>query len=102
MIYINALVDYNVGNGEILALQQNWNSSLEFYENMYYGAHFRAGNTVDSSVAALTSALTPGKWHHFSLSLDQTGYALEVDGATVFTQASGDLPIGPITAAPRP
>ena len=91
MIYVNAYVGYNKGNAEILALQQNWDSSLEFYENMYYGPHFRAGNTVDVNVPALTNALTPGKWHHLCLSIDQTGYAVEVDGATIYTYASADL-----------
>ena len=91
MIYINAYKGYNRGNAEILGLQQNWNSSLEFYENIYNGPRFRGGTQMDIGGATVTNPLTPNVWHHLKISIDKTGYTVKVDGTVAATQASTEL-----------
>jgi regulation of enolase protein 1 (concanavalin A-like superfamily) len=89
MVYVNGFKGYNRGNVEIMALQKNWNASLELYENMYFGAKFRAGQTFETDAAA---SMTLQKWHHLVMTIDKnTGYTVKVDGATVYTKASTDF-----------
>jgi hypothetical protein len=94
MIYVNAYLAYNTENVDILALgnnSDNWDSTLELYDDMYAGPTFRAGaNTVTTS-GTINSALTPATWHHLGLSIDTNGYTMEVDGTNIATLASGDL-----------
>lgn len=89
MVYVNTYKAYSRGNVEIVALQKNWNASLEFYENMYAGASFRSGTTFDVTNAA--GALTPQSWHHLVMTIDKTGYTYKVDGTNVYTKASTDF-----------
>jgi regulation of enolase protein 1 (concanavalin A-like superfamily) len=84
MVYVNTYKAYSRANVEIVALQKNWNASLEFYENMYAGASFRSGTAFDS----VTTAMTPQKWHHLVMTIDKTGYTYKVDGAIVYTKAT--------------
>ncbi len=91
MIYINAFKAYNKGNAKIVSLNQNWNASLEFNENMYYGPRFQCGNSVDVSTPAVLDPMTKNVWHYLRIAIDKTGYTVKVDGQTVLTQASGDL-----------
>ena len=91
MVYINNYMAYNRGNAKLVSLNQNWNASLEFNENIYYGPRFQCGTTVDVGDTTVTGPLTKNVWHHLRIALDKTGYTFKVDGNTVYSQASGDL-----------
>jgi hypothetical protein len=91
MIYVSAYLAYNVGNENIIALEQNWNSTLQFYDQEYAGPDFHVGNNDLVMGAGITNALTPGAWHDLILSLNTDGYTMKVDGTNIFTQASTDL-----------
>jgi hypothetical protein len=86
MIYINAFKAYNRGNAQILSLYQNWNASLQFNENIYYGPRLQCSTAVDVPVT-----ITKQVWHHVKITLDKTSYTLKIDGTNVFTQASTEL-----------
>ncbi len=91
MVYVNAYKGYNVANSKLISLVNNWNSSLEFNEDMYAGPVFRGGNSWDVRGTTVSDALTKNVWHHLVMTIDKTGYSVKVDGKTVASQASGDL-----------
>ncbi len=91
MVYINAYKGYNVANSKLIALVNNWNSSLEFNEDMYAGPVFRGGNSWDVRGTTVANALTKNVWHHLIMTIDKTGYSVKVDGKVVASMASGDL-----------
>lgn len=94
MIYINAYLGYNTANVDVIALgnqSDNWESTLELYDDMYAGPTFRAGETGVATGSTVTSALTPGMWHDLILSIDTSGYKMDVDGTNVVSLASDAL-----------
>lgn len=93
MMYVNDFLGYNIENVDLLALgtqSDNWESTLELYYNEYNGPTFRAGGDLVSG-ATITSAITPGVWHHVSMSVDASSYTMEVDGTNIFSQATTAL-----------
>ena len=91
MLYINKLQGYAHGNATLLQLYDNWNSLLTLQENEWTGLEVVGGQSFSANGVDLAALLTPGVWHHVSLTLDGAGYALEIDGVPVASTASGDL-----------
>ena len=92
MIYINSLKAYDRGVATIFSLNQSWDAVLEMREDKYAGLIASGGfQQFTFQGAVLHEALKPQAWHHFSLSLNQSGYTLKINGKIIATQSSGDL-----------
>lgn len=83
MIFINAFKGYNEGTAKILSLAEDWNAFLEFIENIYEGPMLRGGTKFSVPASQLTNHLTPRRWHHLVLTVDQGGYRAAVDGQEI-------------------
>jgi len=92
MVYLNQYKGYNKGNARIVSLYEDWNSSLEFSEDMYQGGMIRCGTLLSVNKASLTNALSPGQWHYLLMSVGPQGYQIKVDdkliGSTNKTEIS--------------
>jgi hypothetical protein len=91
MVYLNAFKAYNRTNANILSLQEDWNSSLQFLENIYEGQMVRGGTEFSLKKNELTEVITPSQWHHLSLSIKPDGYSFRVDGKAIKSLRSGEL-----------
>src|SRR5581483_3054015 len=91
MIYVNSFLgDYN----DIIALGtqgDNWQSTLELWDNPYGGVTFRGAGTSVASGSTITQALTPGAWLQLTMSIGQSAYTMQVDGKTIATAPSSDI-----------
>jgi hypothetical protein len=83
MIYLNDYKAYNRANARILSLNEDWNSSLEFGENMYEGPMIRGGTVLSLKKEIVNKSLTPRTWHHLEMSLGAEGYEVKVDGKLI-------------------
>jgi hypothetical protein len=91
MIYLNAFKAYNRTNAKILSLQEDWNSALELFENIYEGPMVRGGTEFSIKKDELVPLLTPSEWHHVTLSLKREGYFFGIDGKVIKTLPSKEL-----------
>lgn len=91
MIYINAFKAYNRTNAKILSLSEDWNSSLEFVENMYEGPMVRGGTKLSLKKERIASSLTLTNWHHLALTISPVGYRVRVDGKEIASVKADEL-----------
>ncbi len=91
MIYLNKYKAYNRANVRILSLSEDWNSSLEFAENMYEGPMIRGGTILSLKKEVLANVLTPGIWHHLLMMVGPRGYEVKVDGKTVGSSDKSEI-----------
>ena len=91
MLYLNAFKAYNRTNANILSLQEDWNSSLQLFENIYEGQMVRGGTEFSLKKDELTEVITPSQWHHISLSIKPDGYSFGVDGKVIKSLRSSEL-----------
>jgi hypothetical protein len=91
MLYINSFKGFNKGNAKILSLSEDWNSSVEFIENLYEGPMVKGGTQFSIDKNALTNALSLTNWHHISISLDREGYTCRVNGKVVKTVPAREI-----------
>jgi hypothetical protein len=90
-VYINSFKAYNKGNAKILSLAEDWNSKIEFIENIYEGAMIKGGTQFSIDKKSLTNALSLTNWHHLALSVSTNGYSFRVDGKVIATQESNEI-----------
>jgi hypothetical protein len=91
MIYINSFKAFNKGNARILSLAEDWNSTIEFIENMYEGPMVKGGTQFSVDKKALTNALSLTNWHHLAISLNKESYTLRVNGKVIIATKSAEL-----------
>ena len=91
MVYVNQYLGYNKANLPLVSLVHNWASSLEFFEDMYAGPVFKGGAAFNLSGSAVQNALTKNVWHHMRMTIDKSGYTIQIDGKTIGTLASSDF-----------
>ena len=91
MIYINSFKAFNKGSARILSLAEDWNSTIEFIENLYEGPMVKGGTQFSVEKAELTNALPLTNWHHLAISLDREKYTLRVNGKVIKTVKSAEL-----------
>ena len=73
MVFVELYKGWNRASAKLLSLEQSWNASLKWFEDMYSGIHIGGGVSFDQTGAALASALPTGKWHHLRIGLSATG-----------------------------
>src|SRR5256885_11260466 len=61
------------------SLAEDWNSSVEFIENIYEGPMIKGGTEFSLNKAQITPALTLTNWHHVAISISTQGYSFRVD-----------------------
>nr|AIA18971.1 Concanavalin A-like lectin/glucanases superfamily [uncultured bacterium] len=91
MFYLNTFKAYNRTNGNIVSLQEDWNSALQLLENIYEGPMVRGGTEFSLKKDELAQAITPSEWHHINLSINSDGYSFRVDGKVIKSLRSAEL-----------
>lgn len=91
MIYINAFKGYNKANVKLLSLSEEYNSTLELFEDMYAGTMIRAGSEFSVNQNATTNSLKLAAWHHISITLTKDSYTARVNGEVIGTKKSSEL-----------
>lgn len=91
MIYLNGFKAYNRTNATILALTEDWNSSIGLIENLYEGPMIKGGTKFSVGKQEVSAALIPGAWHLVQLSVSPGGYEARIDGKTIGQSAEGEL-----------
>jgi hypothetical protein len=91
MIYLNAFKAYNKTNVKILSLAEEWNSTIEFIENMYEGPMIKGGTQFSINQTTLTNALKPGTWHHLAITINKDSYTARLNGKTLSAKKTGEL-----------
>jgi hypothetical protein len=91
MIYVNAFKGYNKANVKILSLAEEWNSTIEFIENMYEGAMIKGGTEFSINQVALTNVVKPGTWYHLAITINKDSYAARVNGKLLSSKKTAEL-----------
>ncbi|MGV3771329.1 MAG: glycoside hydrolase family 9 protein, partial [Verrucomicrobiales bacterium] len=91
MVFVNEYKAYNKANAKLLALEEDWNSSLEFGENKYEGPMLRGGGEWAVPKPKLTNALPLGEWVHLKLALGRNGYSALLNGKSIDAKSSSEL-----------
>jgi fibronectin type 3 domain-containing protein len=91
MVYVHAYKAWNRSTARLVSLERGWNASLAWSEDIYTGPHARGGTQFDFFGAALQAAMPIETWHHLSISISNSGYALRVNGTLVASVPSGEL-----------
>jgi hypothetical protein len=91
MVYLNSYKAYNKANAKILSLMSQYNSSLEWIEDMYAGPIIRGGALFALNKDDLAPWLTPGAWHHLKIALSKDGYSVRLDGKLLGKSSQSEL-----------
>jgi hypothetical protein len=91
MIYVNEYKAYARSTATIFALNQTWNSFLEFGEDKYEGPYIKAATSASVTDPNILAQITTKSWHHLSLAITTSGYEFKCDGKTLASTPSGDL-----------
>ncbi|HEV8543207.1 MAG TPA: TIGR02597 family protein, partial [Verrucomicrobiae bacterium] len=91
MVYVNAYKGWNRASARLLSLDQAWNASLQWTEDIYTGPHLGGGSQFDFSGAALAAAMPIQQWHHLAVSINATGYSARVDGNLIASAPSSEF-----------
>jgi hypothetical protein len=91
MVYVNEFKAFDRDVATILALNQTWNSYMEFGEDKYGGPYIKAGANVQIMDANFKNLITIKTWHHLRMEINAGGYVFKLDGIPFATIGSGDL-----------
>lgn len=89
MFFVSALKASGSGHADMLAISGPGANELKMYQNTEYAAPIVVGKGATiADQATVAAALATGRWQHWKITLDSSGYTVKVDGQTVATLAA--------------
>lgn len=89
MLFVSALKASGAGHAEMLSIAGPGSNEIKMYQNTEYAYPIVVGKGATvAGQSAVAAALATGRWQHWKITLDSSGYTLKVDGQTVATLAA--------------